>query len=197
MNELNALDESGVYDVAPAQKPRRSYAQFAAKVNDKLAANKAAKAPAVAGRPDAPAMTPEMAANQFGLGGAQQNAQGMQGFGDIMQTPEAWLAGQKLAELHGDQSSLAMMNSGKPNAVPYGGLKHWSEAAAEGLKTGIGMYNFMKRGDAVAEALREYKGLFDKRAAQQTDKRLAGAFAQGRGSGQHSVQGNPDYEFDL
>lgn len=202
--ELLAQAEMPYVAEAPV-KQVRTYKDLAARTKAKLDAKKAAPTAATPqAMAGAPLATQEIAANEFGLGKAPANVQGMQGFGEIMNSPEAWLAGQELAKLHGDTASLAMMNSGKPQAVPYGGKKAWSEAAAEGLKTGIGMYNFLRRENAVSDALRNYKALFDKRGEEQKaadlDRRLLAGFAPGKGSGQHSLQGlkgDDAIEFDI
>lgn len=182
----------GTYQYNPRAKPK-SYAELAAAVQGKMK-GAAPAAPAGAPAPAAPPVgnpAPVGAPAAAAVGG---NTPGMMGFGDVMQSPEAWQAGADLATLRSDGANQNMMKMGEGKAVPYGGELSWAEALNNGVKQGIGMYDYLSSQKAKANALRKFEGLFNKRADQQKEAEL---FSPGRGSGQHSVQGNPDYVDDL
>ena len=128
---------------------------------------------------------------------APVDPEGMMGYGKIlraMNSPEAWEAGLEAGTARSDASAQNMMKLGAPRQMAYGGRMSWAEALNNGLKQGIGMYDYMQSQKAKANALRKYQDIFSKLDAQQKEKEI---FSPGRGSGQHSVQGNSDYEYDL
>lgn len=102
-----------------------------------------------------------MAANEYSKELRKKPAGGDMGFGQIFDDPRLNQASTDLAGTTGYDPALAMMAAGREQAVPYGGKKSWASAAAEGLKTGIGMYNFLNtqkaKQQAIAEQLRAYK----------------------------------------
>lgn len=158
-NDVEDFSGVGTYQYNPRAK-RKSYAELSALANNKLAAKPAAPVPAAAA-PTAPAAAPAPAA----IGAPVPEQEGMQGYGKIlkaMNSPEAWEAGMQAGMARNDLASLGMMKQGAPAPVPYGGKKSWAEAAAEGLKTGIGMYDYLNSQKAKANALRKYQEIFDK-----------------------------------
>lgn len=96
---------------------------------------------------------------------------GEMGFGQIFNDPRLNDASVNLAGNMGYDTSAALMAMGRPQAVPYGGKKAWSEAAAEGLKTGLGVYNMLRtqkdKQTAMAEQLRRYKELYPQTGGEQ------------------------------
>lgn len=190
MDEINGINDFsgvGTYEYNPRAK-RKSYAELAEAAKGKMKPSApAAAAPAVTAPVAAPTATSAPAA-------AAPEASGMMGFGNIMQSPEAWQAGMDLATLRSDAANQNMMKMGEPRNIPYGGKMSWVEALNNGVKQGIGMYDYLKTQKAKANALRKFEDLFNQRADQRKEAEL---FGVGRGSGQHSVQGNPDYENDI
>lgn len=89
---------------------------------------------------------------------------GEMGFGEIFADPRLNQASENLAGNMGYDTSAALMAMGRPQAVPYGGKKSWAEAAAEGVKTGLGMYNMLRtqkdKQTAMAEQLRRYREMY-------------------------------------
>ena len=119
------------------------------------------------------------------------------GYGKVLEalnSPEAWEAGMEAGMARGDASAQKMMQMGEPRNIPYGGKMSWAEALNNGIKQGMGMYDYIGSQQAKANALRKYQDIFNKLRDEKKEREL---FSPGRGSGQHSVQGNPDYEFDL
>lgn len=89
---------------------------------------------------------------------------GEMGFGQIFNDPRLNDASVNLAGNMGYDTSASLMAMGRPQAVPYGGKKSWAEAAAEGVKTGLGMYNMLRtqkdKQQAMAEQLRRYREMY-------------------------------------
>lgn len=140
---------------------------------------------------------PQSIAPQNPTFGATTPQEGMMGYGQIlraMNSPEAWEAGMEAGLARSDASAQRMMQMGEPRNIPYGGKMSWAEALNNGIKQGMGMYDYLQSQKAKANALRKYQNIFDKMNAQQKEAEL---FSPGRGSGQTSVQGNPDYVSDL
>lgn len=85
---------------------------------------------------------------------------GTQGFGQIFNDAEMNRLAAERAGAMNTENSLAMMAMGRPRDIPYGGKKSWMEAANEGLKQGLGMYqmlgNLGSKKKAMAEMLRAY-----------------------------------------
>lgn len=85
---------------------------------------------------------------------------GMQGFGEIFNDAEMNRLAAERAGAMNTENSLAMMALGRPRDIPYGGKKSWAEAANEGLRQGLGMYEMLGNLDskkkAMAEMLRAY-----------------------------------------
>lgn len=85
---------------------------------------------------------------------------GVQGFGEIFNDAEMNRLAAERAGAMNTENSLAMMALGRPRDIPYGGKKSWMEAANEGLKQGLGMYEMLGNLDskkkAMAEMLRAY-----------------------------------------
>lgn len=83
-----------------------------------------------------------------------------QGFGEIFNDAEANRLAAERAGAMNTENSLALMALGRPRDVPYGGKKSWAEAANEGLKQGLGMYemlnNLETKKKAMAQMLRSY-----------------------------------------
>lgn len=92
------------------------------------------------------------------------------GFGQIFNDPALNQASTDLAGTTGYDNALNMMALGKEQAVPYGGKKSWLAAANEGLKQGIGMFNFINtqkmKQQAIAEQLRRYKEMYPDQTPQ-------------------------------
>lgn len=160
-NDVEDFSGVGTYQYNPRAK-RKSYAELSALANNKLAAKPATPVPA----PAAPAAAaPAPAAAAANAAATQPEQEGTMGYGKIlkaMNSPEAWEAGMQAGMARNDLASLGMMKQGAPAPVPYGGKKSWAEAAAEGLKTGIGMYDYLNSQKAKANALRKYQEIFDK-----------------------------------
>ena len=96
---------------------------------------------------------------------------GEMGFGEIFSDPRLNQAGENLAGNIGYGDAMTMMALGRSRDVPYGGkLSPW-QAAADGLKQGIGMYNFIKtqkdKQQAMAEQLRRYKEMYPTTEGEQ------------------------------
>lgn len=89
---------------------------------------------------------------------------GEMGFGEIFNDPRLNQASENLAGNIGYGDAMTMMALGKPTQVPYGGKLSPLQAASDGLKQGIGMYNFVKtqkdKQQAMAEQLRRYKEMY-------------------------------------
>lgn len=189
-NDVEDFSGVGTYQYDPRAK-RKPFTELAAAANAKLGAKPAAPAAAKAPAAAAATTTQQSAANQT------VPQEGMMGYGkilDALNSPAAWEASMEAGNARSDLAALNMMKQGAPAPVPYGGRKSWAEAAAEGLKTGMGMYDYLNSQKAKATALRKYQKIFEDVAAE---KKFADAVQPGRGSGQHSVQGNPDYIYDL
>lgn len=92
----------------------------------------------------------------------------MQGFGEIFDNDRLNKASEREAGALDYDDAMYLMRLGQPQNVPYGGKKSWAQAAAEGLQTGLGMYNMLNTQQAkksrVAEQLRAYK---DKYSTQE------------------------------
>ena len=95
----------------------------------------------------------------------KKTTDGMRGFGEIFNDPRLNQASENLAGNIGYGDALTMMALGKPTQVPYGGKLSPLQAASDGLKQGIGMYNFIKtqkdKQQAMAEQLRRYKEKYE------------------------------------
>ena len=192
-NDIEDFSGTGTYQYDPRLK-RKPYSALAAAANAKLGATPAAAAAPAA----APAAAAAAAAAAPAAPGAPAPEQaGTMGYGKIlnaMNSPGAWEAAMEAGMARSDASAQNMMKLGSPTPVPYGGKKSLAEAASEGLKTGIGMYDYLNSQKAKASALRKYQKVFEDAALEQ---KFANALSPSRGSGQHSVQGNPDYINDL
>lgn len=96
---------------------------------------------------------------------AAPRAAGTQGFGEIFNDAEMNRLAAERAGAMGTENSLALMAMGRPRDIPYGGQKSWMEAANEGLKQGLGMYqmlgNLGSKKKAMAEMLRAYEDKYN------------------------------------
>ena len=61
-----------------------------------------------------------------------------------------------------DASAQNMMKLGTSANVPYGGKLSWAAALNDGIKQGIGMYDYLNSQKAKANALRKYQDIFEK-----------------------------------
>lgn len=160
--EYDGIDDFsgvGTYQYDPRAK-RKSYAELSALANGKLAAKPAAPVPAAA----APAAAAPAAA-PAGPGAPTPERDDMQGYGKIlkaMNSPEAWEAAMEAGSARSDLASQRMMQMGEPRNIPYGGKMSWAEALNNGIKQGIGMYDYIGSQQAKANALRKYQDIFDK-----------------------------------
>ena len=157
-NDVEDFSGVGTYQYNPRAK-RKSYAELSALANGKLATKPVAA-------PAAPVASAPNAANAAaGAPMTQPEQEGMMGYGkilDALNSPAAWEASMEAGNARSDLAALNMMKQGAPAPVPYGGRKSWAEAAAEGLKTGMGMYDYLNSQKAKATALRKYQDIFDK-----------------------------------
>jgi hypothetical protein len=195
MDDFNGIEDfggTGTYEYNPRAK-RKPYAELAAAAQGRLPAKPVSPAAAAA----APAVAARSGAANASAAPQEQEREDMMGYGKIMKamnSPEAWAAGMEAGTAPNEALSQNFVKMGAPRNIPYGGQMSWAEAASDGLKTGIGTYGYLKAQQAKAEALRKYGKIFGDLAEKQKEADL---FSRGRGSGQTSVQGNPDYINDL
>lgn len=110
----------------------------------------------------------------------KEKSKGMTGFDQTlydraMSDPQAMEAGADMAGLMDDRTAMGLMGMGQQNDVPNGGQLGWTQAAANGIQSGLGMYNLLNAQKVKSNALRTMGGQ-GKPASMITDPHEMDAF---------------------